>query len=481
MLGGVDSVQPVDEPVVLARELGRHLAALRRSLGVSQSEVARRAHVDRSYVSHAEHGRCVPDRQFWVRADGHLAAGGVLLAGYDRLVAARRVVRQRELDGLRARHHAAVTATQAGVGVGGDVCRFGGDPAGTTALLREIVEASEMDRRHFVLLAGGALTSFAHDWLFDPGTVTSSLAGRRIGHAEVDGLDQIADLRRKLHDTIGGSELLRPAREDLRLVLNLLDNATFSSEVGTRLYATAAEFARIAGCLAFDRGEHAVAQRFFVAGVRAAHLSGDRALGSNILVSLSEQANDLGSPRDAVRLAETALLGAKDLAPAVAARVHGHLAAAAGAAGDGATVDRAIGRMFELTAVSDPATAPAFLYWWSDARAQWLAGRAALLADQPHIAERHLGDAVSGLDANAYPLDRTRYLAVLARARLQLGEVDSACQTATEAATLTRELDSERLRVQLRDFRRTAQPHASSAAVRDFDARTADLLKVTAG
>jgi len=469
---------PADEFDALASRLGQRLGEARRAVHTTQCDLARRTYVDRSYVSHAEHGRFVPERKFWVLTDDHLGANGALIAAYDQFDTIRQARKQAELDALRGRHQVAVAAARTVVPPERDLTRFGRDPAGTTALLRDLVEATDVDRRHFLLLTGGALTGFAHDWLFDPATVGEALAGKRVGHTEVDGLNQIADIRRKLHDTVSARDLLPPAQTDLRLVVRILESATYSDEVGTRLYATAAEFARMAGILAFENGEHAAAQHYLLAGLRAAHLSGDRTLGANILVSLAAQANELDRPGDGVRLTESALMAAKELTPAVAARVNGHLAEASSRLGDTTTADRVIGRVFDLTAASDPVAEPSWIYWWSATHAEGFAGRVALMADRPQQAEQRFLSTVAGLDPATYPQDRAANLYRLATARLRLGEVEGACHTAAEAAAITRDLASERLRSQLRDFRRTAQPHASSVAVRNFDTHTADLLHI---
>lgn len=59
----------------------------------------------------------------------------------------------------------------------------------------------------------------------------------------------------------------------------------------------AGEFARIAGVQADNIGQQAYAQRLWLAGLHAAHTSGDRSIGANILGFMSRQA--LGRPHDA--------------------------------------------------------------------------------------------------------------------------------------------------------------------------------------
>ncbi|MGH3697684.1 MAG: hypothetical protein ACRDRX_27510 [Pseudonocardiaceae bacterium] len=334
-----------------------------------------------------------------------------------------------------------------------------------------------MDRRHFVILTGTGLTAFAHDWILDPARVAAAVTGTRVDCAVADDLERVADARRRLDDVLGGDMVLRAVREDLRLVTQILDNARYTDEVGTRLYAVAAEFARIAGLRAFDTNNHALAQRYFIAGLRAAHCSGDRAIGANILTCMCRQAMD-HDPRYGVRLAESALAGAKNLTPAVEASIQGHLAGAAARAREQGTATRAQGQMFELTAAVDPAVEPPYIYWWSDAEAHFNAGRCASLLAKPREAEEQYRSALASIDPS-FPRDRLHILTNRALARVHLRELDGACRAATEAGTLLRRLDSPNKRTLLTEFRTVAQPYANTTQIKDFDTEFGDLLRPT--
>lgn len=63
--------------------LARLLATHRRGAGWTQRRLAAETHVDRSYVAHAETGRAMPGRGFWVTTDDALDAGGELVAAFD--------------------------------------------------------------------------------------------------------------------------------------------------------------------------------------------------------------------------------------------------------------------------------------------------------------------------------------------------------------------------------------------------------------
>lgn len=346
---------------------------------------------------------------------------------------------------------------------------------GATASLREVVEAIGMDRRRFVVLSGTGLTAFAHDWLLGPERVAAAARGQRVDQVVVEDLERLAEGRRHLDDRFGGGMVFRAVREDLCMVTEMLDNSSYTEDIGRRLYAVAAELARIAGSRALDDDDQATAQRFFIVGLRAAHTSTDRAIGANILTFMSKQGRD-HDPRDAVRLAESALVGAKSLTPAMEARIQASLANAAARAGDATTATRAQGKMFELTAAVDPAVEPPYIYWWSDAEARAHAGASALVLGKPQEAEEHYRAALARISPS-FPRDRLSFLSRLALARVQLRELDGACRAATEAGALLRRYDSPRKRARLTAFRVAAERYANTTQIKEFDAKFADLLR----
>jgi len=349
------------------------------------------------------------------------------------------------------------------------------DSPGALEAMGAVVDADVMERRQFLALTGLTLTGVAHQWLFDPARVAASVLGKRVDHAMVDDLQRVADARRRMDDAIGGGTLLPSVREDLRLVVALLGNSSYTEDVGKRLYGVAAEFSRLAGWLACDCNTPALAQRYFAAGLRAAHLSGDRAIGANILGFMSVQAGRSPKPADAVTLAESALTSEQHLTPTVAASLHARLAQGAARTGDAKLWKRAQSRSFELLTRAVPEQEPEWIYWFTQADAEGIAGRSLLSLNEVTEAETHLQRAVSLIDPS-HSRDRAVWLCHLANARIQAGRVDQACATAGEAATLIRRLDSPHDQRRLGDFRRAATPYARSASVREFDDKHRDLV-----
>lgn len=349
------------------------------------------------------------------------------------------------------------------------------DVSGALDAMASVVDADVMERRQFLSLTGLTLTSVAHQWLFEPQRVAASVLGKRADHAMVDDLQRVADARRRMDDAIGGGTLLPSVREDLRLVVALLRNASYTEDVGKRLYSVAAEFSRLAGWLACDCNAPALAQRYFAAGLRAAHLSNDRAVGANILGFMSVQAGRSPNPVDAVTLAESALTSERSLTPKVAASLHARLAQGAARTGNANLWKRAQSRSFELLAHAGADQEPEWIYWFTQADAEGIAGRSLLSLNQFADAETHLQRAVSMIDPS-HSRDRAVWLCHLATARVKAGRVDQACATAGEAATLIRRLDSPHDQRRLGDFRRAVSSYGGSASVRDFDDKHRDLI-----
>jgi hypothetical protein len=220
--------------------------------------------------------------------------------------------------------------------------------AGSLHAARAVTDAASMERRILFTLLGAAACAPAHEWLLArPDTGVAHSSGLPLPVRAVDDLDDIVGRLRRMDDQLGSGTLLSLVRAHLRYVLSLLDQRRYPDSVGRRLHATAGELMRLAGWLSFDSGHHPQAQRYWVAGLHAAHATGDRALGANVVGSMSLQAKDLGQIRESVTLAETARAGYPGATPRIAAICD--LRAAEAYACDHATTDcrRALDSAFD--------------------------------------------------------------------------------------------------------------------------------------
>jgi hypothetical protein len=344
--------------------------------------------------------------------------------------------------------------------------------------MAHVVDSGAVERRVFVASSGATLTAVALQWLFDPDRVSAALRGDRVTDAVVDDLAQVAGGLRRADDKMGGGKLLPTIRENLRLVVDLLKNNSYTDTVGKRLYALAAELGRLAGWVAYDGGDEALAQRYWMAALRNAHVSGDRGIGANILACMSVAAAYSSNPRDAVDLSRSGLQFESELTPAVAGRLHAQLARNAAAVGDTHTSKQSLDSAATLLHRSTPEEEPDWIYWFNHTQIEYYAGKAGLLLGRFTEAEAHLRSFVA-LIGSDFPRDRALNLCELAKARLGAGSLEHACSTASEAAVTIRRLNSKSSQNRLVEFRQALTPYTNTKAVRDFDDKHGDLVIVS--
>ncbi|MGH3752320.1 MAG: hypothetical protein ACRDRP_06410 [Pseudonocardiaceae bacterium] len=167
-------------------------------------------------------------------------------------------------------------------------------------------------RRGFVLLTGMTLTAPAHQWLIhEPGPLQSGLSGRQVSAKLVDRFTAMIPELRAMDDIAGGGSVLSLAQHEFGWAAGLLDQASYDETTGRKLHIALAELGQLAGWAAYDADKQALAQRYYVAGLRAAHSADDRPLGAHILGSMALQAADEGHPAEAVTLIEFAFAGAR--------------------------------------------------------------------------------------------------------------------------------------------------------------------------
>jgi hypothetical protein len=93
------------------------------------------------------------------------------------------------------------------------------------------------------------------------------------------------------------------------VVTPLLRQANSSTGAGRALYEAGAEQLYLLGWMAYDDGQHSLAQRYLVQALRLAQESGSPELGAHVLAGLSDQATLTGHPDQALQLARAGRVG----------------------------------------------------------------------------------------------------------------------------------------------------------------------------
>ena len=240
---------------------------------------------------------------------------------------------------------------------------------GTVEVAILLSGGGRVKRRVFLPLAGLALTAPAHQWLVhEPEALVSGLTGHRVSDELVARLRAMATELRRMDDVAGGGSVLAMAQQLFGWVAGLLDRASYDEHTGRALYVVLAGLGQLCGYSAFDMQEHGLAQRYYIAGLRAAHSADDRPFGAHILATMARQATVQGQPSDAVTFVETALAGTRGQAtPALLAELYDRQAAAFAALGDTSACTAAISRARIQAERLRPDDDPPWLYWLSSA------------------------------------------------------------------------------------------------------------------
>ncbi|MFJ6747984.1 hypothetical protein ACIQNI_07280 [Streptomyces sp. NPDC091266] len=276
-----------------------------------------------------------------------------------------------------------------------------------------------------------------------------------------------------------GGETLRPAVVgQLRYVVGLLGEST-STSLRRGLYGVAAELARLTGWTYFDARQFSQARAYFTESLQLAKEIEDRPFMANVLACMSLQATYQDKAADALALANAAQDATRAGAgstPRVLSMLAMREAFAHAALGSRTDTHKAISeahRQFEHVGASDPD--PAWAFYFDEPK---------LIVDTG-IAHGRLGDA-----ATAEPLiteamrreyssnqrGRAFHAFWLARTQLQLGKLDQACHTATEALDSASAVASERLTGHLREFYEQLATYRQEPVALAFEARLREVL-----
>ncbi len=277
---------------------GQFAAELRRwrdCAGLSLGELAGRAHVNRGYVGHIEHGQRWPSHSVTTALDDALDARGALLAAWTvgDCAAPPTVVETGSDDEVLSLPLAEWTA------------------ADGEALAERLAVGSDR------ALTPTAARRLVHEWLVTetPQTVEIT-AGRRIGMGMVDTVTRRVAQLRRVDDFIAGRELQPLVERELRATARLLREAAYTDRVGRALLSAVAELCQLAGWVTVDANAPERAARHLALGVHAAHAAGDRPTAANLISTLAYQVANRDDPHEAVLLARSATAGA-----------HGHASA----------------------------------------------------------------------------------------------------------------------------------------------------------
>jgi transcriptional regulator with XRE-family HTH domain len=338
---------------------------------------------------------------------------------------------------------------------------------------------SGLDRREFLAAtAATALTSeVALRWLVSPvdARVERDAGARLVGHSDVDAVRAMQQSMKAIDDRHGGGVALPMAVEYLRGEVAPLLRARYTDSVGRALFSATSQFTLGVGWMAYDAGQHGLAQRYMAQALRISHAAGDRAFGGRILAAMSHQALHLGDVRHGTDFACAARAGTQGaVTPTVVMMLAAMEACAHAARGDGSLCLRALSDAECAFARSTPGEDPPWVEFDEGALAGHLA-RCFRDLDRPREAEQFALRSIQ-LCQPTHVRTRAQRYAILASAHAQQGDLEEACAVGRQALAEVGRLRSKRT---LDDVARLVQlvGGSGSQAARDFTEEAAEVLK----
>lgn len=331
----------------------------------------------------------------------------------------------------------------------------------------------------FVLAALGAPS---RDWLIAAlGGTASERGPRQVGMAQIAGIREMFALFQEMDVMRGGGHARTALVEYMNSYVFPLLKRSHEAPVQQALYEAAAEQAYLVGWMAYDDGGHGLAQRYLIQTLRLAEASKNTALGAHVLAGMSDQANLLGHPHEALMLARAGRQGLRDNeSPACLADLHVLEGRALAVLGDAKGAAASVADAERVFSHVDRDSEPE---WARFIDAPYIFGEAAHcfrdLAQATQI-ERFAQESADAARRQGRARRGALSHAALAISDLTRDDVDSAAAKSVEVVQLAAAVNSSRCIETVRDLQQRLKPYAGLPEVQHFNAQASALLGLAA-
>ncbi|WP_197084617.1 tetratricopeptide repeat protein [Saccharothrix sp. ST-888] len=315
-------------------------------------------------------------------------------------------------------------------------------------------------------LAGHSHLGFPQSGL--PRQVTQLPPPRRVGAAEVRGVEQAVRNIRLLDDAHGADTLFELAGQSLRNAYVLLNDGEYNADTERRLQSGAGELAISVGWLAHDSNRLADARSFYSEALATARMADDASLEAHVFCNSAFLARDAGRPREALRAAQAGQAAARRLdsdrlLSLLAMREAGGWAQLK----DRAACERSLARAYTLFDRGESEADPEWMSFFGEAEIAGLEAQCWSALGEWDRASERAGRAIALQDPH-FVRNRVLYTAELAHDRLGRGDLAGAANHGSAAVALLGEVRSARIRSMLADTAEHLRPHRSVAEVAEF-------------
>jgi hypothetical protein len=259
---------------------------------------------------------------------------------------------------------------------------------GALGVLEDWTMNGLMDRRIFLQVSGSALAVVVGHFTDKDAWIGAGSDHISAGDGAVVGqIDVMIPMLQRLDDASGGGAYLPYVGAQFRSIALLLRETALPDNIERRLFAALAELGQLAGWMAFDAGQHGLAQRYFFTALRCARAAGYQSIAAHVLADLAFQAATCAHGQDAVMLGEAARDASRRATPCVRASVLTRLAYGYAVAGRIDDHDTAFRAALDNLAAGNGAAEPEWMYYLTEehlhAQAGYALVHAGTLADNP--------------------------------------------------------------------------------------------------
>ena len=242
------------------------------------------------------------------------------------------------------------------------------------------------------LLRDQDLLSIVQSWT-TTGTDSSGIGIRggrkRISDQEVMQIRAVTEAFRSLDNAYGGGITRGAIIGQLISTASLVEDTTYTEEVGRKLITGIGDLATVAGWMCHDVSMHTAAQRYFLLALQAAKEADAPNLGAHVLSCMARQAGHLDRPSEALELIHIARYGARHTAtPTIGALLHCLEARYCAMMGRLKDFDRAAGQAEAAFADRDPAQDPAWVAYFDTSEYYATLGICHQIAARPRLLAR---------------------------------------------------------------------------------------------
>ncbi|GIJ38900.1 tetratricopeptide repeat protein [Micromonospora andamanensis] len=363
----------------------------------------------------------------------------------------------------------------------------------TLAALTELGRVDvDAERRRVLSTAAyslAALTLPSDRWwsqMAERGRVRGAAGGRTVSRGDVDAVHDMMSLFSRVDQRRGGGHARSAVVQYLSSDVASFLCGRYADDILRRdMFTAASELSYLAGWMAFDNGEHNVAQHYFNIAVKLAAEADNPAMAGHVLRAMAHQAIDLGHRKRALNLASASVDGERYKAAAPRERALLGVVYARALAVNGETQEaaRALLRAEDdLAAATGGDDEPGRVFFFGEAS----------LAHETACALRDTGDltgattqfrrSVRTRQASAFTRTHAVTLGYMGAVQARQGEIEEACATWSRALDAMEGVRSGRTREVAVEMRAILSPYRrrSVRAVRDVDARAKIYLSTFA-